>query len=103
LATAATAEGLANRAFGGGKEKRYMTLDHAADRLVVLMRAIDDRTEDAEMDRHALLMAVDAVERWAKVRRWVREFRREYTTAEMAEMADLVERVQPVKKEDSHG
>ncbi len=47
--------------------------------------------EDGEIDRIALRMGIDALERLEKVRAWVRGYGQKYTGEELAALADLVE------------
>lgn len=47
--------------------------------------------EDGEIDRIALRMGIDAMERLEKVRAWVRGYGQKYTGEELAALADLVE------------
>lgn len=47
--------------------------------------------EDGEIDRIALLMGIDALERLEKTRAWVRGYGQKYTAEELAALADLVE------------
>lgn len=46
-----------------------------------------------EIDRIALRMGIDAMERLEKVRAWVRGYGQKYTGEELAALADLVEEI----------
>lgn len=51
------------------------------------------RATDGEVDRIALRMGIDALEKLANVRVWVRGFGQKYTGEELAALADLVEEI----------
>lgn len=54
-----------------------------------LLKGNDDPA--GEVDRIALRMGIDALEKLANVRVWVRGFGQKYTGEELAALADLVE------------
>lgn len=49
--------------------------------------------EDGEIDRIALQMGINALEKLANVRVWVRGFGQKYTGEELAALADLIEEI----------
>jgi len=62
---------------------------------VSLLRGLLEGNADpaGDVDRIALRMGIDALEKLANVRVWVRGFGQKYTSEELAALADLVEEI----------